>query len=76
MRNFLAMLGRASGDATIVAVSALVVAAVTGAIVISSLIGRVEKLESDLARVRSDLDHPQVRPLASIPDTEAGLRRR
>ena len=69
---------------------------------ISSLIGRVAKLESDLGKaqarivelaasqsrlsasidvadrsiksLKSDLDHPRVRPLASILDAGAGLR--
>ena len=71
MRNFLAMLTRASG----VALATLIVVALGGAVVISSLIGRIEKLESDLASLRSDLDHPRVRPLASIVDGGAGLRR-
>jgi hypothetical protein len=71
MRNFLAMLTRASG----VPLATLVVVALGGAVVISSLIGRIEKLESDLASLRSDLDHPRVRPLASIVDGGAGLRR-
>jgi hypothetical protein len=71
MRNFLAMLTRASG----VPLATLVVVALGGAVVISSLIGRIEKLESDLASLRSDLDHPRVRPLASIVDRGAGLRR-
>jgi len=103
MHNFLATLGRASGVATIIALATLIVVALAGAVVISSLIGRVEKLESDLgtaqARIvelaasqsklnasidvadrsikslRSDLDHPRVRPLASILDAGAGLRR-
>jgi hypothetical protein len=99
MRNFLAMLTRASG----VALATLIVAALGGAVVVSSLIGRIEKLESDLGKaqarivelaasqsklsasidmadrgiksLRSDLDHPRVRPLASIVDGGAGLRR-
>ena len=103
MRNFLAALGRASGIAPITAIAALVVVALSGAFAISSLIGRVEKLESDLAKaqaqivelaasqtklsasidaadrsiksLRSDLDHPRARPLASILDGGAGLQR-
>jgi hypothetical protein len=102
MHNFLAMLTRASGVATIFALATLIVVALGGAVVISSLIGRVEKLESDLGKaqarivelaasqsklnasidmadrsiksLRSDLDHPRVRPLASILDGGAGLR--
>ena len=103
MHSFLAMLTRASGVATIIALATLIVVALGGAVVISSLIGRVEKLESDLGKaqarivelaasqsklsasidmadrsiksLRSDLDHPRVRPLASILDAGAGLRR-
>ena len=94
MHNFLATLRRV---ATIFALTMLVIAALSGGVVISSLIGRVEKLESDLVRaqarivelaasqsrlsasidaadrsiksLRSDLDHPRLRPLASILDT-------
>ena len=69
MHNFLAMPTRALGP--IIAVAALLV----GAVVISSLISRVEKLESDLKSLRSDLDHPRVQPLASIPDRGTGPRR-
>jgi hypothetical protein len=74
MGNFLAMLTRASGVAAVIAPATLIVVALGGAVVISSLIGRIEKLESDLATLRSDLDHPRVRPVASILDAEAGLR--
>jgi hypothetical protein len=73
MHNFLAMLTRAPGVAAIIAVATLIVA-LGGVVVISSLIGRVEKLESDLKSLRSDLDHPRVRPLASILDGGVGLR--
>jgi hypothetical protein len=67
MRNFLGRLQRAPGKvAVIVAVAISSATALTAAVVVSSLIGRVEKLESDLGRVRADLDHPRVRPLASI----------
>jgi hypothetical protein len=74
MRNFLAMLTRASGVATVIALATLIVVALGGAVVIPSLITRVEKLESDLKSLRSDLDHPRVQPLASILDGGAGLR--
>ena len=102
MHDFLATLGRASGVATIIALATLIVVALGGAAAISSLIGRVEKLESDLGKaqarivelaasqsrlsasidvadrsiksLKSDLDHPRVRPLASILDAGAGLR--
>jgi hypothetical protein len=102
MRNFLAMLGRASGVAAIIALATLTVVMLGGAVVISSLIGRVEKLESDVGKaqariveltasqsklgasidmadrsiksLRSDLDHPRVRPLASIVDAGSGPR--
>jgi hypothetical protein len=75
MRNFLATLGRASSVATITAVATFVVVALSGAFAISSLIGRVEKLESDIKSLRSDLDQPRVRPLASIRGGGAGLQR-
>ena len=94
MHNFLATLRRVS---TIFVLTMLAIAALSGGVVISSLIGRVEKLESDRGRaqarivelaayqsrlsasidaadrsiksLRSDLDHPRLRPLASILDT-------
>lgn len=65
MQNFLGRLRRAPGIvAMIVAISSA--AALTAAVVVSSLVVRIEKLESDLKSLRSDLDHPRVRPLASI----------
>jgi hypothetical protein len=42
MHNFLAMLTRASGVATIIAVATPLVVALGGAVVISSLIGHIE----------------------------------
>jgi hypothetical protein len=74
MHNFLAMLTRASGVPMVIALATLIVVALGGAVVISSLTSRVDKLESDLKSLRSDLDHPRVRPLASILDAGAGLR--
>jgi hypothetical protein len=59
MRDFLATLKRPSGVATLIAL----IAALSGAVVISNLIGRVEKLEADLGRVKSDFDHPRPRPI-------------
>jgi hypothetical protein len=75
MRNFLAALGRASGTAASTAIATLIVVVLSGAFAISSLIGRVEKLESDLKSLRSDLDHPRVQPLASILGGGVGLQR-
>ncbi|HEV7982837.1 MAG TPA: hypothetical protein VGP86_08065 [Xanthobacteraceae bacterium] len=98
MQSFLGTLRKAPGYvALIIAVAMSTTAALTAAIVVSSLVGRVEKLESDLARaqtklveltaaqsrlnasidtadrsiksLRSDLDHPRVRPLASISNS-------
>jgi len=95
MPNFLGTLRKASGKvAVIIAVAISATAALTAAVVVSSLVARIEKLESDLGRaqtklveltasqsrlsasvdtadrsiksLRSDLDHPRVRPLASI----------
>jgi len=74
MHNFLATPGRAKRVATIIALATLIVVGLGGAVAISSLIGRVEKLESEIKSLRSDLDHPRVRPLASIVDAGAGLR--
>jgi hypothetical protein len=69
------MLTRSSGAATVIALATLIVVALGSAVVISGLITRVEKLESDLKSLRSDLDHPRVQPLASIRDGGVGLRR-
>jgi hypothetical protein len=103
MQSFLGTLRKAPGYvALIIAVAMSTTAALTAAIVVSSLVGRVEKLESDLARtqtklveltaaqsrlsastdtadrsiksLRSDLDHPRVRPLASIVNSGPFLR--
>ena len=68
MHDFLATLKRPSGVATLIAVTTLVIAVLSGAVAISNLIGRVGKLESDLKSLRSDLDHPRPQPLASILD--------
>jgi predicted PurR-regulated permease PerM len=35
----------------------------------------IDAADRSIKSLRSDLDHPQVRPLASILDTGAGLRR-
>jgi hypothetical protein len=59
MHDFLAALRRSPG--TLIALTALV-------IVISSLIGRVQKLELDIKLLRSDLDRPRVQPLAPTFD--------
>ena len=75
MHNFLAMPTRASGVATVIAPATLIVVALGGGVVISGLHTRIEKLESDLKSLRSDLDHPRVQPLASIRDDGVGLRR-
>lgn len=75
MHNFLAMPTRASGVATVIALATLIVVALGGGVVISGLLTRVERLESDLKSLRSDLDHPRVQPLASIRDGGVGLRR-
>jgi hypothetical protein len=61
------ILGRARHNvATIIAAATFVVIALSGGVVISGLTARVEKLEAALATLRSDLDHPQPKPLASI----------
>ena len=100
MRNFIGAPGKAPGNvATMIAIAASIAAALTAAVVVSSLIARVERLESglrtaqakiveltasqsglsasidtanrSLKSLRSDFDHPQVRPLASILDAGA-----
>jgi hypothetical protein len=68
MLNLLATLRRVTA---IFAPATLVIAVLSGAVVISSLIGRVEKLELEIKSLRSDLDHPQARPLASIPQPQS-----
>ena len=103
MRNFVGMLGRASGNvAATIAIAASIAAVLTIAVVVSGLVDRVAKLESDLGTaeakiaeftksqtrmsasidaadrsiksLRSDLDRPWVRPLASILDPGVHLR--
>jgi mannitol-specific phosphotransferase system IIBC component len=109
MRNFVGTLGRAPGNVAavihgfrIIAIAVSVAAALTLAFVVSAVISRVEKLESDLGTaqakiaeltasqirlsasidmadrsiksLRSDLDRPRVRPLASVLDTAARPR--
>jgi hypothetical protein len=70
MRNFVATPGRAPGKvAATIAIAASIAAALTIAVVVSGLVSRVEKLESELGALRSDLDRPRARPLASILDT-------
>jgi hypothetical protein len=68
MHYFLAALRRSSGVGTLIAPTTLVIAVLSGAVVISGLMGRVEKLELEIKSLRSDLDHPRPRPLASILD--------
>jgi hypothetical protein len=63
MLNLLATLRRVT---RIFAPTTLVIAVLSGAVVISSLIGRVQKLELEIKLLRSDLDHPRAQPLASI----------
>src|SRR5580700_7587692 len=56
MQSFLGTLRKAPGYvALIIAVAMSTTAALTAAIVVSSLVGRVEKLESDLARTQTKL---------------------
>jgi hypothetical protein len=75
MQSFLGRLQKAPGHvAMFIAVAISTAAALTAVIAVSSMVGRVEKLESDLAKARSDLDHPRVRPLASIANSGPFLR--
>jgi hypothetical protein len=53
MHDFLAALRRSSGVATLIALTTLVLAVLGGAVVISSLIGRIEKLELDLGKAQA-----------------------
>jgi hypothetical protein len=97
LRIFIDVMRKAPGHvATIVFVAISIAVALTAAAVVASLVGRVERLESDLGTaqakivelsaslsrlstnvdtadrsiksLRSDLDHPRVRPLASTLD--------
>jgi hypothetical protein len=69
MHKFLATLARAPRNVgAAISVATFIVLALSGAAVISHLIGRVEKLESEIKSLRSDLDHPRIRPLASVVD--------
>jgi len=103
MHNLLETLRKAPGIVVmIIAIAISLATAPTTAAAVSSLVGRVEKLEAELGRaqaklaeltasqaklsasidaadrsiksLRSDLDHPQVRPLASSVNTGASLR--
>jgi hypothetical protein len=103
MQNFLGTLRKAPANvAMIIAVATSTAAGLTAAVVASSLVSRIEKLESDLGKaqtklveltasqsrlsagidtadrsiksLRWDLDHPQVRPLASIPNSGTFVR--
>lgn len=71
---FLATLRRV---ATIFALTMLVIAALSGGVVISSLIGRVEKLESDLGRAQArivELAASQSRLSASIDSADRSIK--
>jgi hypothetical protein len=71
MRNVVGTLGKTLGNvAAIIAIATSIATAVAVAVVVSRLIDRVEKLES----LKSDLEHPRARPLASILDASARLR--
>jgi hypothetical protein len=103
MGDFVGTPGRARGNvAATIAIAASIAAALTIAVVVSGLVDRIEKVESDLGAaqakiaeltksqarlsasidtadrsiksLRSDLDRPRVRPLASILDTGVHLR--
>jgi hypothetical protein len=76
MRIFLGALRTVpSGRVTIITVATSAAVALTAVVMVSSLISRVEKLEASIKSLRSDLDHPRVRPLASILDAETRLQR-
>lgn len=64
MRDFLATL---KGHSAVVVAMALAIAVVRGAVVISSLFGRVEKLEATIAELAASTDHPRPRLLDTRP---------
>jgi hypothetical protein len=64
MPDFLATL---KGPSAIAMLMALAIAVVTGAVVISSLVGRVEKLEATIAELAASTDHPRLRLLDTRP---------
>ncbi len=69
MRNFFGTLGTAAGNLpAIVAIAVSATIALTGVVLVSSLTNRIQKLEADFGALRSDLEHPRVKPLASLPD--------
>jgi hypothetical protein len=77
MYDFLAALRRSSGVATLIALTTLVIAALSGAVVISGLIGRVEKLESDLGRSQAritELAASQSRLTASMDAVDRSIK--
>jgi type II secretory pathway component PulK len=77
MRNFLATLRRSSGIATLIALTTLAIAVVSGAVLISSLISRVEKLELDLGRSQArivELAASQSRLSAGIDAADQSIK--
>jgi predicted PurR-regulated permease PerM len=77
MHDFLAALRRSSGVATLIALTTLVIAVLSGAVVISSLIGRVERLESDLGKAQAritELAASQSRLNASMDAADRSIR--
>jgi hypothetical protein len=77
MRDFLAALRRSSGVATLIALTTLVSAVLSGAVVISSLIGRVEKLELDLGKAQAritELAASQSRLNASMDAADRSIK--
>jgi septal ring factor EnvC (AmiA/AmiB activator) len=76
MRNLAAVLARAS-VATIIAVAILIGVELSGAVVISSLMGRVAKLESDLRKAQDrivELAASQSRLNASIDAADRSIK--
>jgi hypothetical protein len=77
MRDFVATLKRPSGVATLIALTTLVIAVPSGAVVISSLIGRVEKLEADLGRAQArmtELTSSQSRLKSSMDAADRSIK--
>jgi len=77
MHDFLASLRRSAGVATLIALTTLVIAVVSGVVVISGLISRVEKLESDVGRAQArivELTASESRLNASVDAADRSIK--
>jgi hypothetical protein len=78
MSNFVSMPGRASGNvAAMVAIASSIAAALTAVVVVSSLIARVDRLESDLGTAQAkivELTASQSRLTATIDTANSSIK--